>query len=1569
MTQFFNRTFVVSTRALFNLLLVALLTATAAQTALASSPVAPVLVPYTINSIAGNTQSSTAGYGGDGGLGSGATLKSPFALAVDTVGNVYIADTGNALIREVNALTGDIQTIAGIAPTGCVGTVCTTVNTACSDGVPAVGNGIGGKIEGIAVDGYGNVYFGDYTYQGVWVIYKGGTQVANFITLVDAASVKAAGGVKPGYIYHIAGNATYKTGGCTSVITPSGAAVNNVLATSGYFHDPLNIDLDGAGNIYVQDYGNSLVWVINTQSTTQTFFGVSVQPGYIASIVNCNKAYNTPCGTSTQFGVPAAQAYINTLAGMSVDQFGNVYQIDTKGAPSIYAGVAYAGGNKLSNLINLESGSSPVAGDWYAVINNINSTVAPTVAPVSILANGSNDLVLRPSSITVDPLANIYLLDYHWIMVYRVDVNSQVATRLLGLTAPPVGTKAAPVYCSGTSGPQTYDAYGDGCPAIQSKLNSGGTGYLTFDGAGNLYISDIGNNIVRKVSVNTQFPATTLGTAVTQSLQVHFDQSNLPTVSGTTTTAFTILSGIKDFVVGTASCTNNTTALDTSLDCVVPVTFTPSQSGLRQATLVATTANGTYNFALNGIGNGSQLAIDGGSQSVVAATGISKAVDVAVGQNGTIYVADTGNNRVVVRLVSGAQTTIGTGLSAPKGVAVDAAGNVYISDTGNNRVVEVVASSGAQQVLTSAVSGPQGLAVDAVGNVYVADAGNHRVVQISPYGELGVAPMLAYTGAQTLISPVAVAVDAAGNIYVADAGNSAGIIKIAPGGGDLQTSGTGSVPSATSLIGFGYSTLSTPDGIAVDAAGNLYVSDSTGDQVYEIPSGSGPGSQVFTLGFTGLNSPGGLALDANGNLYVANTNSNQILMENRNQVLVNFPAISEFLSETIPLTVTNIGNLPLTPAIPFTKATGSTANFGEADTCNAAGFGQATQLPGIHCSLTPSFLPVTSGPLAETVSVQGGTNTLQVTGTGITVAASIVMSETPVPATLKQGGTATVTATLTQPHGTNIPSGTVTFAYTMNGVAQTPVTQPLVAGSNSSAATLIIGGLLQGRTYIVTATYNGDIADSVTVAPAFSFNVPGLPLTAVASSVSYTYGGAVPTLTGTLTGILPADAAAITVSWVSGATTSSPAGTYPIQVQLSGGKYQDYAVPTTLTPAGAPAVVTENPAPLTVVVAPVSTVYGSTDVQMLNYTAITGWVNGDTPSAVTFAAGGQTDVHTKLLNVGAYTAVPTVHDIAGGYDRITNYKQTITNGTITVAQAPSTASVSTALPAVLPTNLTTATVTISAITAVAAGQGTPTGTVTLTDVFTPLTATGSAAAITEAPIVLNLASGAATYTPSDQTLGSQSYSVVYSGDSNFIASSTLASATLLVDVADFSISGTSTPIQVLPGVVPGGGTTGGQQAAYVEQATISITPILGSTEVVNLTCASPSAYVTCSLSPTSLTMTGTKALTSVISISTPATLPLGTATSQLLVADSRSVLAYLPLGALVIIPLYIRRRRTWSKLLMMALAMVAISAGLSSCGATHVSFFTPVPVGEQTVTVTATSGGNSRSITLNINIE
>lgn len=106
-------------------------------------------------------------------------------------------------------------------------------------------------------------------------------------------------------------------------------------------------------------------------------------------------------------------------------------------------------------------------------------------------------------------------------------------------------------------------------------------------------------------------------------------------------------------------------------------------------------------------------------------------VGVAVDSMGDVFIADSGNNRVLKVMAAGTQTTVGSGFYGPSGVAVDGSGNVFIADTLNNRIQKVVVSTAAESTVESGLNQPEGVAIDAFGNRFIADILNNRILKIT----------------------------------------------------------------------------------------------------------------------------------------------------------------------------------------------------------------------------------------------------------------------------------------------------------------------------------------------------------------------------------------------------------------------------------------------------------------------------------------------------------------------------------------------------------------------------------------------------------------------------------------------------------------------------------------------------------------------------------------------------------------------------------------------------------------------------------------------------------------------
>lgn len=306
-------------------------------------------------------------------------------------------------------------------------------------------------------------------------------------------------------------------------------------------------------------------------------------------------------------------------------------------------------------------------------------------------------------------------------------------------------------------------------------------------------------------------------------------------------------------------------------------------------------------------GSGSTGYADGSGSSAL----FNQPSGLAIDASGNLYVADVGNNCIRKMTPTGVVTTLagsthpghadGQGTAAefnnPGGIAVDGAGNVYVGDVLNNAIRKIT-PSGAVTTIAGGSEGnvdgtgsaakffyPSGVAIDGSGNLIVADTYNHRIRKVTPAGVVTTIAGSGSTGpgnggfadgavtSAQFKGPSNVALDASGNIYVTDEGNNR--VRKISGGNVTTVAGDGS----TGILDGGVASaeFGGPQGVVVDRSGNLYVTEVL-NNVREISGGivtTIAGSTSGTSGFQDgigtaalFNGTNGIVIDAAGNLYV-----------------------------------------------------------------------------------------------------------------------------------------------------------------------------------------------------------------------------------------------------------------------------------------------------------------------------------------------------------------------------------------------------------------------------------------------------------------------------------------------------------------------------------------------------------------------------------------------------------------------------------------------------------------------------------------------------------------------------
>ena len=453
-----------------------------------------------ISTVAGN---GTAGYSGDGGVATAANLNGPTRLAIDAGGNLIISDYNNNRIRMVNTL-GVITTIAGNGTSGFSG-----------DGAAATAAMLNGP-SGLAINGTGNLIFADIsnnrvrkvniagiisTIAGKGVIggYSGDGVAATTAELFGPTSVAAdSNGNK--FIADFLNNRIrmISVSGIISTYAGNGTAGysgDNGAATSAKLNGPRAVVADKNGNIYIADYYNNRVRMVNASGIITTIAGCGIAgnsgDGGLATIaklseprgiavdgsgnlliadagnscirkVNTTGVITTVAGTNGVGGFfgdgyPATLAYLQYPTGVAVDNNGNMFIADS--------------GNSCVYRVDVSDNIFTFAGQFLSPFYGGDGGLAEYA------------YLNSPQGISLDSSGNIFIAD-QGNNVIRVINTSGIISTFAGYTV------------SGFSG--------DGGPATTAQFNM--PGGVCVDGNGSLLISDNNNNRIRKVIYTTGVP-------------------------------------------------------------------------------------------------------------------------------------------------------------------------------------------------------------------------------------------------------------------------------------------------------------------------------------------------------------------------------------------------------------------------------------------------------------------------------------------------------------------------------------------------------------------------------------------------------------------------------------------------------------------------------------------------------------------------------------------------------------------------------------------------------------------------------------------------------------------------------------------------------------------------------------------------------------------------------------------------------------------------------------------------------------------------------------------------------
>jgi sugar lactone lactonase YvrE len=780
-------------------------------------------------------------------------FNEPQGTAVDSKGDLFVSDYGNNTITEfpivggytLNYASGTTMLPPGIIFDTTTGMFSGSPTTVFSGNYTVTGND--------AIGSYTCTPFNINCVVGPTVAYTGSPFTYTVGTAITAITPTVTGSptslaISPNLTTNtglsfntttgvISGTATIASAATTYTVTATGSG--GITSTT-----TISITVVPAGTISYTPSTNNYTVGTAISPLVPTSTNIATQ-GFGAGIALTGGAPNEPqsvtvsasgivlvadAGTGTILEYNAAGAYVTSFTTAATDAVGIVFDTAGNAYVASYNGIIYEYNTSLMLVATIKPGGAAVAGGVYGIAidasNNLyvtsfgNGSVIKFTNTGTILATYTTGLNF-PEGVTVDNSGNIYVLNYATNgTIVKLNSTGVVQSTYTGLNTPQVmATDQAGNLYVSVSGGVTE--YSPSGTILNSITGLTFPFGVGLNSAGALYVTDEDNNTVTKYPpIGGYYLSGTLPPGLSFS-------SVTGTFSGTPTASWpsTI------YTVTAYNLAGSPVTTTVTIKCTVtPFVFTYTTPNVYPVNAAITPlAPNITSGAISGLSFGTGSGLTGGTLSKPEGVGINPT-------NGDIYVANFGGPSITQYGPTGAYiATITTNIPAkPTDIAFDAAGDAFI-----------VSSAGVVYKYTGGLAGTE--------TTFLTGLSNNKTV------------------------PLQIAIDGNNNIYVVSSTGVSGT------GNSVNEYATSGATAGTSKLSITSTNLANPSGIAVDASGNIYVSNSTANTVYEYSATNTGGTLVLST--VTLSTPEALAVDAAGNLYISNFGNSTVDVVNPAQSL------------------------------------------------------------------------------------------------------------------------------------------------------------------------------------------------------------------------------------------------------------------------------------------------------------------------------------------------------------------------------------------------------------------------------------------------------------------------------------------------------------------------------------------------------------------------------------------------------------------------------------------------------------------------------------------------------------